>query len=437
MNEDIFLHTKTKYIESYFKGVPELDNKYGSLNNLLKKILTEPYNEQEIISISNSNNNLVVSLNVGHGFNKNQILKLSNAIPEIFNKEYRVVESNSLTVTLRSPSEEEVLPLNESVAITLSGAPLGYSVCYENLDEGILCIKNESTESPAILKIIDKLPPNQYDVTWSKFGRVTIGQDIDDDGRFVNNVKAPYHPSYEYPEETGNGISGSTGIHGFAKWRYSLGTNYEPTENRVPAGVFPTRWRIVGDANTFYLMIHTTGLISDKNYSFDLVGFGNFLSYNTEERTNVCLQATDGFYSANSNPSYAPTRPKSYFGALNYTSSGFILTDVYGSHKTGYNYHTNIGSYLTSDNITHPWYSPNINSINQETGSWVSSKLIIKDSLKFIRGEHRGIRIPYGTSRLPENFVTEDGMLALEVQSPISTSAFHIVPMIFSLKDWE
>ena len=437
MNEDIFLHTKTKYIESYFKGVPELDNKYGSLNNLLKKILTEPYNEQKIISTNKSNNNLIISLNAGHGFNKNQILKLSNATPEIFNKEYRVIESNSLSVILRSPSEEEVLPLNEDVAITLSGAPLGYSVCYENLTEGVLCIKNTNKESPAILRVIDKIPPNEYGTNWSKYGRVTIGQNITEEGTFVDNIKAPFHPGFPYAEETGNDVKGEGGIHGFAKWRYSLGSNYEPTENRVPSGTFPTRWRIIGDSNTFYLMIHTTGLLSDQNYSYDLVGFGNFLSYNLEERTNICLQATDGFYSANSNPIYAPSRPKSFFGALNYVCSGFLFTDVYGSHKTGYNYHTNIGNYLSNDNQTHPWYSPNISSVNPETGAWVTSKLIIKDNLNFIRGEHRGVRIIYGTSRLPDGMSTEDGTISLVVQSPHSTSSFYTTTMLFSLKDWE
>ena len=165
----------------------------------MKKILTEPYNEQKIISTNNSNNNLIISLNAGHGFNKNQILKLSNATPEIFNKEYRVIESNSLSVILRSPSEEEVLPLNEDVAITLSGAPLGYSVCYENLDEGILCIKNTNKESPAILRVIDKIPPNEYGTNWSKYGRVTIGQNITEEGTFVDNIKAPFHPGCTAP----------------------------------------------------------------------------------------------------------------------------------------------------------------------------------------------------------------------------------------------
>lgn len=436
MNSDIFSQTKTKYIESYFKGTPELNNIYGSLNNLLKKILTEPYNSQEVIEVSSLENNLILTLSIGHGFLQNQVIILEGASNSELNIEYRVVEVSSVSITIRSPLPDPIETLTQE-SITISGAPLGYSVCYENLDEGILCIKNTNKESPAILRVIDKIPPNEYGTNWSKYGRVTIGQHITEEGTFVDNIKAPFHPGFPYAEETGNDVKGEGGIHGFAKWRYSLGSNYEPTENRVPSGTFPTRWRVVGDSNTFYLMIHTTGLLSDQNYSYDLVGFGNFLSYNLEERTNVCLQATDGFYSANNNPTYAPSRPKSYFGALNYVCSGFLFTDVYGSHKTGYNYHTNIGNYLSNDNQTHPWYSPNISSVNPETGAWVTSKLIIKDNLNFIRGEHRGVRIIYGTSRLPDGMSTEDGTISLVVQSPHYMSSFYTTTMLFSLKDWE
>lgn len=428
--------TKTKFISSHFKGVPELKNEYGSLNNLLKKVLTEPYNTQNVLSFEYIEDNIIrLILNVNHGFVKDQVIVLDKAEVEIFNKEYRVLATTLNSVDIIKPSEDLLSIVGDNL-LNIAGAPLGYTVAYENIEEGVLCIKNGSVESPAILRSIDKLPPNNYDINWSKFARVTIGQYINNEGKFIDNIKAPYHPEHPYAEEIGNGIKGSSGIHGFAKWRYSLGNNYEPTETRTSSGIYPTRWRILGDDKTFYLMIHTTGL-SESSYSFDLVGYGNYLSYNTEEVTNVCLQATDGFYPAESNPYYAPTRPRSFFGSLNYYYSGFILTDVYGSHKTGYNTVKNIGDYVDSTDPQFPWRQPSINTIHPTTNKMMTSKLIIKDVFNYIRGEHRGISNIYGTLYIPDSLVTSEGILFLEVQEPLNTSTIRKITMVFDLKDWE
>ena len=421
---------KTKYISSGFKGVPTLDNTYGSMNNLLKKVLTEPYNTQNVLSFE-SGEFLVITLNLNHGFLKDQVVCIKNN-ENTFNREFRILEASLNTIHILNTEE----PLPEDSSLIIEGSPLGYSVIYEDLDKGVLCIKNKSDVTSAILKSIDKLPPNGYNESWSKFSRVVIGQHIDSSGNFIDNVKAPFHPEFPYAEDTGNKVQGEGGTFGFAKWRYSLGQNYEPTENRVPTGIYPTRWRIVGDANTFYLMVHTTGS-TETRYSYDLVGYGVFKSYNELETNNVCLQATEGFHSANSNPQYAPTRPRSFFGSLNYNNTGFLLTDVYGSHKTGYNFCKNVGEYLSEDKYNHPWETSTIETINPETGVWNSSRLIIKDHLNYIRGEHRGIQILYGTGKLPDGNITSEGTLSLEVQVPYNTSEFKVMTVLFSLTDWE
>lgn len=435
MIENYKQQTQTKLIASHFKGTPELNNEYGSLNNLLKKVLTEYYNPQEVLEVSRTLDTYNIFLNINHGFLKDQVIELRHASFDTFNTQYRILNTTLNSIEIIALSENVLEPQPDK-SLEVLGAPLGYSVVYENLEDGVLCIKNTSTNSPAILRSIDKLPPNSYENSWSKFARVTIGQNIDGQGMFIDNIKAPYHPDHPYAEEVGNGVSGAAGIHGFAKWRYSLGNNYESTEHRPPAGTFPTKWRIVGDSNTFYLMIHTTGL-TDLSYSYDLVGYGNYLTYNTEESSNVCLQATQGFYGSNTNPDYSATRPRNYFGALNYPYSGFILTDVFGSHKTGYNYFKNIGEYLSTDNKNHPWKSFNIETVNFESGLWSAGNLIIKDHLNYIRGEHRGIKILYGKNNLPDMNITSQGILSLEVQEPRISSDFAKTTMLFTLENWE
>ena len=426
--------TDTRFITSGYKGTEVLNNTYGCLNRLLKQVLVQGYNKQPIESLIIKDSVIELRVPLNHGFVTNQVVSILDTSIPLLKGEYRILTTDGLILTIAKPEGLDSNSVYEAGSF-VQGSPLGYSIVYENNEEGVVCYKNSSTRSPAILKVIDKLPPNGYDISWSKYARVTVGQEINNEGNFVEDFKAPYHPDFPDAENTGNKIVGAGGVHGFAKWIYSLGHNYENIETRVPSGVFPNKWRIIGDSTSFYLMIHTTGL-PDLNYSYDLVGFGNYVSYNDKETTNVCLQAKDGFIPANSNDRYSPTRPRSYFGSLNYDYSGFILTDVYGMNKSNYNRCRSIGNYL-GNNPTKPWANTDTQSINPITGSWLMSNLIIKDSDNFIRGEYRGIKILYGLDRLSDLYITPEGDISLYVQEPMYNSSFITVPMIFSLKNWE
>ena len=426
--------TDTRFITSGYKGTEVLDNTYGCLNRLLKQVLVKGYNKHPIEALVIKESVIELRVPLNHGFVTNQVVSILETSIPLLKGEYRILTTDSLILTIAKPEGLDSNSIYVSGSF-IQGSPLGYSIVYENSDKGIICFKNSSVKSPAILKVIDKLPPNDYDITWSKYARVSVGQAIDNEGNFIDNFKAPYHPDYPFAEETGNDVKGAVGVHGFAKWIFSLGPNYENTETRIPAGIFPNKWRIIGDSISFYIMIHTTGL-ADQNYSYDMVGFGNYISYNDKETTNVCLQAKDGFIAANSNDRYSPTRPRSFFGSLNYDYSGFILTDVYGMNKSNYNRCRSIGNFL-GNNPTRPWAGTDIQSINPITGAWIMSNLIIKDADNFIRGEYRGIKILYGLDRLPDLFITSEGDIALQVQEPMYNSSFLTVPMIFSLKNWE
>lgn len=431
---DYLKETKTKYIESYFGGVPELLNEYGSLNSLLRGVLTLPYNNQEILSLEKIEESLKINLNLGHGFYPNQVISLKGFQDTELNTEYRVKESFIDYIVVKLQDESKTDFSGESLEI--EGSPLGYDIIFENTEENILCFKNKSERSPAILKIIDKLPPNDYDPSWSKFARVCIGQEIDSEGDFINNRKAPYHPDYPDSELYGNGVKGSGGVHGFAKWTYSLRTGYESQESVSPDSRYQGRWTLVGDDKCFYLMINTVGLLSDNNYSFDIVGYGTFKSFNPLETSNICLQAKDGFMSANSNDNYNPTRPRSFFGALSYHYSGFMLTDNFNNHKSGYNRCRNIGYYLSNSSPTHPWRTTSVKPYDSNLNI-IKTELILKDHLNYIRGVNRGIYTLYDFISMKEYFVDTQGNLFKTVQDPIHTGGYEKAPILFSLLDWE
>lgn len=430
-----YQETNTKYITSDQFNSPLLINEYGSLNALLKNVLTEGFNEVTVVSVESTDQVFIIKLPINHGYIKNQVVALSGAIEDLLNKEYRITKSTSDSITILKPIGYVGDSITTETSLKLRVSPLGYDIVYENTEEGILCFQNKSVSSPAILKTIDKLPPNDYLNTWAKYARVVIGNEIDSQGNFVDNIKAPFHPAYPDAEKTGNGVLGDTGVHGFAKWEYSIYPgNYENIENRLANGVFPTDWRVIGDNKTFYIMIRSMG---KNKYNFNLLGFGNFKSYDDFDTTNICLQAKDGFISANATGDYSASRTRSYFGALNYRSSGFLFKDIYGSHKSNYNRHYNISNFLGATNRERPWHNTEIKSLNPVTGMWVTGFLYIKDYDNFIRGYHRGIKILYGVDRFPDELIDSQGNIILYVQEPINTNGYGNIPMLFSLKNWE
>lgn len=427
----------TKYITSQALDSPQLKNEYGSLNSFLKIVLTEGFNLREVTSvlIEFEQTTMKINLPINHGYYVDQIVIMEGAEQSVFNKEYRVLDYGVDYITVLKP-ETMLTNVSTSTELTIKVAPLGYTIPYENEEEGVICFKNKSLKSPAILKVIDKLPPNGYESSWAKYGRVVIGQHLDEFGNFIRNTKAPFHPDFPEAEKTGNGVSGAPGVHGFAKWEYSIYPNsYETRENITANGIFPTDWKIIGDDKTFYLMIRSQG---KNKFNYNLLGYGNYVSDNAQETSNVCLQAKDGFMSADSSNNYSFSRTRNFFGALNSSYSGFILKDIYDNHATGYNRSSLISNLIIdSTHRNRPWNSTSVKSINPVSGKRLTGYLYIKDYENYLRGFHRGIQIPYGTSRLPEGFIDDNGYLYLEVQEPVHTSTDTKAPIIFSLNDWE
>lgn len=428
--------TKTRFITSEYSGAPLLKNEYGSLVNLLNIVLTKGFNSVNIISLRRDliTNLVTLQLNRGHNFILNQVVTISNCAEESFNGDFRILESRATTVTIYSEGIEET---SDSTEALIKISSLGFTSVFENETKSIQCFKNASTESPGILKVIDEIPPNGYSTNWGKYARVVFGQDIDELGNFIDNNKSPYWSEFPDVEVTGNGISAGPGIHGFAKWDYvTHATYYHSWETYGgPYGVYPTKWKIIGDDKTFYILVWSRG----TQYAPTILGFGNYIPENPEETSNLCLQARNSNLTSDNraNENYARTRNE--FGVLEGTFGGFLLSNAFGQTKDI----TASGRYrcesllMTSGDIYRPWRSSGVQSVNPVTGSWLTNKLFIKDSENYLRGYHRGVQIMYGTSRLSEGSMSLEGDIVLYVQTPLGSSEHETMPLLFSLRDWE
>lgn len=435
--KDLYDHKKTIYLTSDTKGSPSLRNIYGSLNALLKVVLTEGFNSTSVLGsdLDIASRVLTLTLNLNHGFRLNHVIQLTGSSQTYLEGSYRILESGGTYIKIRLEDSFVGNTINSPETLVVKIAPLGYSIAYENTEEGVICFKNSSTKSPAILKVIDKLPPNDYLETWSKYARVVIGQEIDLEGNFKDNFKSPFWAKYPDSEKTGNGVKGPTGIHGFAKWDYAINSsNSDTTEVNTVRGSYPTDWKIIGDSTSFYLMIRPQG---SGNYSYNLLGFGNYVSENSSETFNVCLQARDGSFASNSSTGNNYARTKNEFGVLGATNGGFILASTQGNYSSSYGYYSCQGLYLGSNNPARPWSAIDINSYNTASSNIVTSPIFIKDYDNYMRGYHRGIKLFYGKGQLSDGSLSINGDLILYVQTPLSSSNYETMPLLFTLKDWE
>ena len=425
----INIETNTRLLESSYKGAPQILNTYGSFLNVLVKTLVEGFNENTSISFEEEDSLIKINLPRNHGYIYNQVISISGSSLESLNTVHRVIETRHGYVKISSPLTESLIePLIEGAIIKT--APLGYSIAYSNiLDEGTVCFKNTSIKSPAILKVIDKLPPNGYDSGWSKFARVVVGQEVDEFGDFLSNDKVPYNHLYPEVEKTGNGVAGPSGIHGYATWGYAEGTDYYNRQVYGPHNDFPKNWKIIGDSNTFYIMFDP----SQRDRPL-LHGFGNFVSENEDETTNICLQARDHFLSAEAYYEGVYERSETRFGSASNNRGSFLYSTIYGQTKTTCRY-TSFGLFVGENSYESPWHSDSIKSMNPSSGRIVSGLMYIKDSDNYVRGYHRGIRYIYGNnSNLTSGSVSSVGSIVLAVVDP---NRDRFVSYLFSLKNWE
>ena len=437
--------TNVRYLDYNMYKSPSLGINRGDLVKLLKTVLVDGFNSQTVSSVVVDQITNIATLNmpISHGFLSNQVVTVRGATPSEFNGDYRVLYADGTTIQVKLKSNITEI----SGPISVKTASLGYSLAYDDItNTGTACFKNSSQTSPAILKIIDALPPNGYLDSWAKFARVAAGQQIDSNGKFVNNEKTPFHKDFPLGEETGNGVSGAPGIHSTCRWDYvlrqynSTSSGYNDNNTSYSVGIYPTNWRIIGDSNTFYLFIQPMG----KDYSgYNICAFGLFKSTNNQETTNIFLVGTEGWVSSdNSTPTQSSTARRNSFTYSGNDSGGFglfLFKNIYGSTQHWFRF-TPVTLYFYETNRTFPFKSA-LNNINLINGNLISSPYYIRDINNDFRGELRGIKQLYGSGQMQNNLILENYnsiILQTKLFEWVSAGSNNEqVPYLFSFKNWE
>ena len=437
----MLIQTNTKYITSSMQDSPKLTLTRGDLLEVLKTVLTLGINEQPVLKLEAFEDNAVkVFLNPGHGFLYNQVLILSGDNTSFISEgtEFRVKSVSQSEITLYPNKEILSTGIIPHEGLLLKVAPLGYTLAFEDRASGIACFKNKSIKSPAILKVIDALPPNGYNENWARYARVVAGQQIDLEGNFINNEKTPYSVDFPDIEITGNKVSGAGGVHGFLKWDYGLyqTTTYNWSEESGANGSYPTDWRIIGDDKTFYLMVRAMG----KSYGqYNILSFGNYNSFDNTESGNIIISGSGRDISAN-RTSYGQsgiawrigfTKAHEYIG--NYLFKSLLGTTQNHLSCTFLGLHHSRGD----DRF---WPSKGgINGVSPISGKFMTTPLYIRDSNGDMRGTLRGMEQFYGVGDLSDDLLINEGTsIVLNTKRYNRDSDDNIgIPYLFSLLDWE
>lgn len=418
------LNTKVKYIHSGMTGVEEVKNEFGSLVRILKTVLVDGFNEVTSSGASVDNEVLTVSLNVAHGFLEHQVISIRGSGNPLVDKEHRIKSATNTSIKVNIPGLTSI-----SGVLAIKVAPLGYELVFNEIEaKGIACFKNKNPVRPAILKVIDALPPNGYNNSWGKYARVVAGYDLNEEGNFVFNTKLPKDPVSPDLEVSGNGVQGASGIHGYLKWDYAIRGSWDQDGEEADGviGTFPTSWQIIGDDRTFYLFIKSAGKSID---SYNILSFGDIDS----EQTTFILTGADRNRPADNSSNFKSgvawniglSRCQSFEG-------NFIANNLYER------YEPELRFTLCSLGFNNYWpsLSSNISSIDI-TGGILNTPAYIRDIVGSYRGKMRGMYFIY-------NFTPYNGTMLKDTQIFLTTKKYNgknhneeNVCFLFSLEDWD
>ena len=423
------LDTEVKYISFNYKDAPVITENYGDLVKMLDKVLVEGFNINTILhSEKQENNRFKIYLPVGHGYVTEQVVNIYNT-NTVFNNDFRVlnVAPDSITIQL-DINLTDIIDIISTDDVKIKTASLGFKNVYSNTSKTTMCFKNTSQNFPGVIKVIDEIPPNGYGASWCKYARVVMGFNVDDTGNFIDNMKTPVTLDFPSAEKTGNGVSGESGIHGFAKWKYAITDDYYARECFGTVKRDIKAWDIIGDSNTFYLILYS-GMDSS------VLGFGNIKGEGFDNP--ISLQATDGFYkSDNTNMGGQYGKTYNNWGRLNSNNTGsFLMTNVYGNLPSPrYLKYYCTGLCVGTAYTDRPWLSSELQTYNPFSGKLTTGKLYIKDTDNYMRGYHRGLNIFYGKGFPSQGRLLGTEYIVLNMTDPLRES---IMPLMFSLKNWE
>lgn len=303
--------TDVKFYVHTNKNIPQLQNAYGSMINVLDACLINGISIGAVSSLTASGTTVTALFSDSHNLKQCQVIKITGANQPEFNGEHRILTvPNAQSVTFELAATPSVSAATGT--ITASLPPLGWEKPFSSVNAGgggkaAYRSTNLLLPSRPFLRVVDELDP-VWSSSYAKYAKVGIVEDMTDIDT-VLGVQAPFDALNPSKNWVGTG-AGASAINGWAKWYYArirnpTIDNWMDSEGSISGNKI---WLLVGSSDFFYILPSQVDDTIANAYFF-----GAIESLNSTDAYNTALSASYNYNAANNWNGTAATTPCSNY----------------------------------------------------------------------------------------------------------------------------
>lgn len=254
-------------------GAPVVNNTWGNLYLMLKKVLVEGYGDTTV-SIEQypfDTSKVLITSPVALSTNSHWVVKETT---DYFDEGYKFLttelwkqdDSNYLYI---AEHDNTTMSFPKADGIILWKKPLGWTIKFEDATQNKIVFVNAKGWH---LRVHDAAPTG-WTSTWAKCARVTLGKDMWDIDTY-KEYPTPYsevQPKYAFDSFDWNGIRPS-----LLQWTYAYNNAWNTgSGSNAPTDGF-RHWSIIGDENTFYLFLSSFSNHDKAYHAYGVTGINSY-----------------------------------------------------------------------------------------------------------------------------------------------------------------
>lgn len=289
--------TDIKFYVHTNKNMPQLQNAYGSMINVLDACLINGISIGAVSSLTASGTTVTALFSDSHNLKQCQVIKITGAAQSEFNGEHRILSvPTTQTVTFELAATPSISTATGT--ITASLPPLGWEKPFSSVNAGgggkaAYRSTNLLLPNRPFLRVVDELDP-VWSSSYAKYAKVGIVEDITGIDTMLG-VQAPFDSAFPNKNWIGTG-SGASAINGWAKWYYArirnpTIENWMDSEGAISGNKV---WLIVGNSDSFYILPSQADDALANAYFF-----GAIESLDDTDAYNTALSASYSYNAAN------------------------------------------------------------------------------------------------------------------------------------------
>ncbi len=207
-----------KHFQNDMKNIPQLSNNWGSMINLLDKVLVEGFNFVPVISVVKSSSDAItatINLGSGHGFIDRQVVRIAGSTNG-WDGDYKVLSANTDSVVVECAATN---PIAINGTASCSTAPLDFEIVFRTpagSTEPKRAYRSKDPESLGLILLVHDFCVSGAAASGAKFAKVGVVSSMSD----IDTITGTQMP-YDSSNPSANwGWDGS--YHGWAKWYYAV-----------------------------------------------------------------------------------------------------------------------------------------------------------------------------------------------------------------------